>query len=1253
MSEPLAPDEATGESPATQPDDDLKSRPYSSVEVRNEEAESDLLSFPIVGIGGSAGGIEAYMELFQHLPPDTGMAFVVVSHLAPGHKSHLVEILASRVSMPVTEIQDQMRPEPNHVYILPPGSVLTMSRGLLQLAPRPEHRPSLVIDEFFRSLAADQKNHAVGVVVSGMDSDGALGLKAIKGEGGIAIVQAPESARFPSMPRSSISADHIDLVVPPADIGLELARLASQFSRPELRSLEEGQSPAGQEQQFTRILNQLSSVANVDFRGYKPATLQRRIARRMLLKRFETLAEYQRYLQAHAEELSELHEDVLIGVSRFFRDPDVFNDLKSDILPRIFENRESGQQVRIWVAGCSTGEEVYSIAICLLEHLSGEAIEPPIQIFGTDASETAVQRARMGVFPESISAEISPERLRRFFLKVDKGYQVAKRVRDLCVFARQNLCNDPPFAHLDLISCRNVLIYLGQELQKRIIPTFHYALRPNGFLLLGASETIRGHADLFALLDRHHKFYKKVPSQTPLNIEVHRTFAAPEVRRAKAPGDQSVLDMWTDLDLQRAADRIVLARYGPPGVVVNDRLEILQSRGHTSPFLEMAQGVPSLHLLRMLRDSIAAQVHEAVLRAVEQNVAVHVPNIVLRDGDTFETASLEVLPIHSLNTRAPAFLVLFPRVSSEVAGPPVTKEDLAEITSTEREGFIAQLNNDLTATKLYLQSLIEERDARNQELVSANEEIQSSNEELQSANEELETTKEELQSSNEELQTVNEELQQRNTVLTQTSNDLTNLLNSVNLPLLMLNNDLQIRQFTPLTQRLMNIRSSDLGRPIGEIRLNLSIDNLEPILLDVLESLGTREMEVQDRDGHWLLMRVRPYRTADNKIEGVVLVLVDIDELRRSQQELRDARDYARAVVESMRTPVVVLNMDLRIRTVNSAFRSLSDIVANDLEQRSFPELAGLLWNMDEIRPRLEEFAQNHKDSQTFEFLHDFEQGSEKRVLRVWARTLLADGEKVILITLEDISAQKNAEHLQERLQRELEVQIHSTEETLGRTQSELRALTGSLFTSQEEERRRVARELHDDITQRLAHLQMEIEAIQQSPPANKKEVARRMAALSEETAKVSDSVRQISHRLHPSILDDLGLGEAVKSLVDEFRVMEGMPATFRRRNVPENLPPETAGTFYRITQEALHNIAKHAGKTHVKVSLEGSDSGLRLEIKDSGEGFDVQETSRGLGLVSMAERARLVQGVFSIESALGVGTTVRVDVPLPVAPER
>jgi two-component system CheB/CheR fusion protein len=485
-------------------------------------------------------------------------------------------------------------------------------------------------------------------------------------------------------------------------------------------------------------------------------------------------------------------------------------------------------------------------------------------------------------------------------------------------------------------------------------------------------------------------------------------------------------------------------------------------------------------------------------------------------------------------------------------------------------------------------------------------------------------------------------------VLSQTSNDLTNLLTSVNLPLLMLNEDLQIRQFTPLTQRLMNIRPSDIGRPINEIRLNLSIDDLQPILLDVLESLGTRELEIQDRDGRWRLMRVRPYRTAENKIEGVVLILIDIDDFRRTQEALRDARDYARAIIESIPTPVVVLNYDLKIRTVNDAFRSLTGTSTDNLEGRSFPDLAALLWGMEEIRHRLIEVTSGAQKPETFEFQHEFTQGSDKRVFRVWARVLVTDGERVILLTLEDISAEKLAEELKQSLNEELEKRIQATEETLGRTQTELHALTGRLFTSQEDERRRVARELHDDITQQLARLQMSIETIEQNPPEGNEEIVKGMKALARQTSDVSNGVRAISHRLHPSILDDLGLAEAVRSLVEEFRSSNGMPATFRQSNIPESVPHQIAGVLYRITQEALRNVAKHAGQTHVKVALEAGGSALHLEIKDSGEGFDMQEKTGGLGLVSMAERARLVQGVFSVESALGVGTTIRVDVPLP-----
>jgi two-component system CheB/CheR fusion protein len=488
----------------------------AAIEPDEDEQAENLLPFPVVAIGASAGGLEAYIELFKNLAHDTGMAYILVPHLSPEHRSHLPNILSHHATIPVSEIENGGHPEPNHAHVLPPNVHLSINQGTCQLESRhPGERMIMPIYRVFRSVASDQKNRVIGILLSGADSDGALGLKAIRGEGGIAIVQDPDSARFGDMPRSGIMADHVDLVLPPAQIGSELSRLARQSFQPSLRPLEQGRISPTDEPQFNRILALLRAVGGVDFRNYKPGTVRRRIARRMVLRRMESLAEYARFLQESREELRNLHEDVLINVSRFFGDPSVFETLKSDILSHIFEDRAPDQQVRMWVAGCSTGEEVYSIAICVLEYLTGRANDSPIQIFGTDASDESIYKARAGWYPETIAADVSSERLRRFFVKTDKGFQVSKRVRDLCIFARQNLTNDPPFSRLDLISCRNVLIYLQPDIQRYILNTFHYALRSNGVLLLGRSESVPHAVKLFAPLDRKERFYTKLGDSIP------------------------------------------------------------------------------------------------------------------------------------------------------------------------------------------------------------------------------------------------------------------------------------------------------------------------------------------------------------------------------------------------------------------------------------------------------------------------------------------------------------------------------------------------------------------------------------------------------------------------------------------------------------------------------------------------------------------------------------------------------------------
>ena len=630
----------------------------------DEDAEAETrLPFPVVAIGASSGGVEAYVDLFRSLAVDTGMAFVVLPHLSGEHESQLAQILSGVTRMPVQEIRTGSRPEPNTVHVLSAKMRATLRGGVFQMEPRPpSERIPMPIDHFFRSLAADQKNRSIGVVLSGSNSDGALGLVAIKGEGGIAIVQEPESAHVEDMPRAAILADHVDLILAPAEIASELSRLAHQFFQPSLQLLQAGDLAPTDEPHFARLLMLLRNVTGIEFRHYKPATLRRRTARRMILTRVESLAQYVRVLQESREELRNLHEDVLINVTRFFRDPSVFDVLKSDILPTLFDNRPPDQQVRIWIAACSTGEEAYSVAMCLLEYLGGQPHEPPIQIFGTDASERSIEKARMALYPESIAKDISPERLRRFFVKTDKGYQISKRVRDLCIFARQNICNDPPFSRLDLISCRNLLIYLDRAIQGQVIATFHYALRASGCLLLGYSESVTDTAGLFTPVDRKNKFYIKLGEA---NVQALRAFPRPVVPDTPPHTPAALVPsrgVRLEAELQRAADRAVIARHAPPGVVINDAMDVLEVRGRTAPFLSIAPGAASLHLLRMAHGDIMPMLRSAVRRAIDSGGPV-LEDIAIHQGPEPIAATLEVLPVQVGSSHIRHYLVLFVPIS--------------------------------------------------------------------------------------------------------------------------------------------------------------------------------------------------------------------------------------------------------------------------------------------------------------------------------------------------------------------------------------------------------------------------------------------------------------------------------------------------------------------------------------------------------------------------------------------------------------
>ena len=1081
------------------------------------------------------------------------MAFVIITHLAADQRSHLTEITSHFTSMPVQAIEHGLRPQPDHLYVLLPNQIARLCGGEFLVEPRQtDGKSPMVIDTFFRSLGMDQKNHAIGIVLSGADSDGASGLKAIKGDGGIALVQAPETAQHSSMPRMSIAADHVDMVVPPRELAMELNRLGAQFKRPEVRLLEQAETAITDEQSLVKIVQMVRTSSGLDLRLYKPDTIRRRIARRMILLRIDTLGEYVRFLQLRPDELKILQEEVLINVTRFFRDSAFWHSLSTEILPAFFNGRPTEKPIRIWCAGCSTGEEVYSFAITILEYLIANGFETTVQIFGTDVSERSIEWARNAIYPDSLHNELNQDQLRRFFVKTDRGYQVSKRVRDCCIFARQNLASDPPFSHIDFLTCRNVLIYFNEALQRQVIATFHYALNPDGYMLLGLSETLRDYESGFVSVDRKQKIYQRKEDGSGMvaRLPLLHTMMPLGVRSIDSP---QLDDTWPDVELQRAADRIVLSRFGPPGLIVDDKLNVLQARGQTAPYVELSSGAVSWNLNRFVRASIRREVVESIERSVRENIPVSRQGTLTGEGGE-QLIQIDVLPVGGSVSRTRCYMVLFSQVDDEHSVHTVEQPRVPELLPEERDRVNLQLREDLSSTRFHLQSMIEERDARNQELVSANEEIQSANEELQSTNEELETTKEELQSANEELQTVNDELQQRNAVLTQTGNDLNNLLISVNIPLLMLTDNFIIRQFTPPMEKLLNVRSTDIGRPIGEIRLQLSVEDIQPILRDVLDTLGTRELEVQDKDGRWHLMRARPYRTSDNRIEGIVLVLVDIDQLRSSQGSLMEARDFASSVVEGVPIPVVVLKKDCTVRTANTAFRMLTRLSEQAIIGQSFPDLIDRLWGVDGIKQKLDELLLADART-TIEFEHE-STTSDRKVLCFTAQAQANDGDRVILLTVEDITLRRRSERMLSQQKAELEAEVDQIRTTLSAAQEELRSLAAHLFSVQEEERQRVARELHDDLAQRLSLLQMQFEQEGALSPGSKGQQA---ASIYSQIKTLNADVRSLSHRLHPAILSDLGLPAALRELVDDFRVHEQMFATtsgpmFRRtfRSLPQ-----------------------------------------------------------------------------------------------------
>jgi len=841
-----------------------------------------VASFPIVGVGASAGGFEAFSSLLRALPPDPGMALVFIPHLDPNHESAMVELLSRTTKMPVVQVTEGMKVAPNTVYVLPRNAEMSIEDDALHLEERePGRAHHMPIDNFFGSLAADQTSNAIGVILSGTANDGTFGMSTIKGVSGVTFAQDPKSAKYDGMPNSAIAAGVVDFVLPPEGIARELLRVRRRKS---VKVVPIEDVFDGNDRLMKDVFRLLKAFSKVDFVHYKVATIRRRILRRMNMNHITTLPDYVQVLHQNPQEVEALYRDVLINVTSFFRNPEVFNLLRENVYTRLLLERSPFEPIRVWVPGCSTGEETYSHAISLVETLTELRVEVPIQIFGTDLSEGAIQRARTGIYKESISAEISEVRLRRFFHKVPGGYQVSKSIRDMCIFARQNVFNDPPFSRMDLISCRNVLIYLSPVLQKKVIPIFHYALKPGGFLLVGNTEGLLGSgAEIFDLVDRKGKIYQKKPVPSPVTFGLTISGQEPQEtspEKSQQPDKEEEL-LKTPVDVMREADRLLLTKYVPSAVVVNHQLDILQSRGKTSRYLELPPGKATLNLLKMARPGLLYELRTLIEKAKESPIPVSKQGVAMEDGSQTAIVNLEVIPFRTPAQEQQHFLIVFEERESPPALPQLTlmpRQSDHEVADS-KDMQISQLKQELASTKEYLQSIIEAQEATNEELQSANEEIQSGNEELQSTNEEIQTSKEELESANEELNTVNEEIQHRNQQLAQFSNDLINLLNSATIPIVMLGEDLHIRRFTPEAERVFGFSSHDVGKALTHLALNLDLPKLERWMLDVMRDVTMKSERVRSRDGRSFKLRITPYRTLENKIEGVVITLLDISDL--------------------------------------------------------------------------------------------------------------------------------------------------------------------------------------------------------------------------------------------------------------------------------------------------------------------------------------------------------------------------------------
>ena len=870
-------------------------------------AETSYTDIPVVGVGASAGGLEALQQLFKPLPADCGLSFVVIQHLSPNYKSAMDQLLSRATALPIIQIKNNLKVEPGRIYLSPPEKFVSMATGKFRLTPSKAsgRRSFLPIDHFFNVLSTEKQEKAVCIILSGSASDGTQGLKAVKAAGGLTFVQSPEDASYASMPESAIATQMVDFILPATEIA---EKLIAVLKHPYISHIDT--TPTHEKDldfNLKQIFSIVQSKTGHDFSSYKATTLSRRSARRMAVHQLNAFSDYVKVMANDPAEPSRLVKDMLIGVTRFFRDGKSFETLQEKVLVPLVQSRQPGDNIRVWVAGCSSGEEAYSIAILLAEVLERLCIPLTIQIFASDIETDAIHTARLGIYPDNIAEDVSQQRLSRFFNHRESNYHIKKSIRNNVVFSIHNLINDPPFSKIDLISCRNLLIYFKPELQKKILSMLHYALNPDGYLFLGPSETIGESADYFSAVSPMHKIFKhrdRMPADHYAMNHLHTPAGDDIFNMATKEKETSPLP-----EAYSHVERIILEEYAPPGVLIDRNFETLHFFGHTDPYLEVPKGKASFNILKMAREGLAFKLTQCLSRALKSGKMERIEGVSFKTAHGFISTAICVRPLLEKPTGRDLLIVLFEETES---GQPKDAPKTPDADAGKTPPDVNRLADELSTTREYLQTTIEELETSNEEYKAANEELQSVNEELQSANEELETSREELQSTNEELITVNAEHQQKIDELTKSNNDINNLLESTEIASLFLDLNLCVRRFTPAVTRIINLRQTDIGRPVSDITTLMETVNIHAHAKEVLERLDRKRLEVRDKSGRWYEMRIMPYRTIDNVIDGVTIAFIDTTDVRQVHMLRRIT-----AVFENSSDAVTVQDFDGNILSWN------------------------------------------------------------------------------------------------------------------------------------------------------------------------------------------------------------------------------------------------------------------------------------------------------------------------------------------------